>query len=338
MTRLRKVQLTGASTFIISLPKSWAKKNNVGRGSELSIEEAGSGSLVIRQSGFKPKEARTILNISSATKMVDLERALVSAYLNGFTTIEIAASHTLPRQMKRDLEGILKRMTGFEITEEKPERLLLQDFFSDKAFSFERTLRRCHSISMRMQEDLWLAIEQKDTAMLKAVLELETEIDRLSFLAKRQLRSAVSRPYLLETFNFKQNQLVEYYLVFEMEERISDRLSDSAEELLNMPDAFPSSEATAILKEAHEFTLSHHKAALKAFFESDSAAANRLIDSVSEFRRKRTERMRRLLATKGPKSTSSILMTRFGEVARLSGDICEAVLDIPHENPLEISV
>lgn len=338
MARTRKVQLTGASTFIVSLPKTWAKKNNVGKGTELSIEEAESGSLLIRPSGFKQKESRVVFHIDEKTEWVDLERALVASYINGFGVIELASAKALPLDLRYKITNALKRMTGFELVDEKPEHMVLQDFFSDKEFSFEKILKRCHIISTRMQDELWLAMEEKDAQRLKATLELEHEIDRLSFLVKRQLRGAVSKSYRMESLNLKQNQLVEYYLVFEMEERISDRINDTSEELLNIPEAFPSKDALAILKEAHDFTLVQHKAALKAFFENDVRTANRLIDKTKEFHKNRTEMMKRLLSTKGPKSMSLILMARYGEIMRLSGDICEAVLDIPPMNPLEVAV
>ncbi|HEX54596.1 MAG TPA: AbrB/MazE/SpoVT family DNA-binding domain-containing protein, partial [Candidatus Altiarchaeales archaeon] len=37
----RKLQITGKSTFVISIPKEWIKRNNLRKGDILQIEEVG---------------------------------------------------------------------------------------------------------------------------------------------------------------------------------------------------------------------------------------------------------------------------------------------------------
>ena len=52
----RKLQVTGGSTFILSLPKDWATKNELKRGSSMVVREEDDGSLSIAPSSFPKKE------------------------------------------------------------------------------------------------------------------------------------------------------------------------------------------------------------------------------------------------------------------------------------------
>jgi phosphate uptake regulator len=56
----RKVQRTGKSTFIVSLPKSWATKNAIGTGSILFIAQNQNGALVLSTQKSEPDLKTTI--------------------------------------------------------------------------------------------------------------------------------------------------------------------------------------------------------------------------------------------------------------------------------------
>ena len=51
----RKLQVTGGSTFILSLPKDWATKNELKRGSSMMVREEDDGSLSIITHKFSQK-------------------------------------------------------------------------------------------------------------------------------------------------------------------------------------------------------------------------------------------------------------------------------------------
>ena len=51
----RKLQVTGGSTFILSLPKDWAIRNELKRGSSMVVREEDDGSLSIAPSKFAKK-------------------------------------------------------------------------------------------------------------------------------------------------------------------------------------------------------------------------------------------------------------------------------------------
>ncbi len=52
----RKLQITGGSTYILSLPKDWVTKNDLKKGSLMALEEEADGSLSITPSKLEKKE------------------------------------------------------------------------------------------------------------------------------------------------------------------------------------------------------------------------------------------------------------------------------------------
>ena len=66
----RKLQVTGGSTFVLSLPKDWAVRNELKRGSSMIVREEDGGSLSIAPSKFAKKEKQdeaSIKNIEEST-------------------------------------------------------------------------------------------------------------------------------------------------------------------------------------------------------------------------------------------------------------------------------
>ena len=89
----RKLQVTGGSTFILSLPKDWATRNELKRGSSMIVREEEDGSLSIAPSSFPKKEKQDEAFIKAAlTDNPDaVMRTAISAYLSGYNVLHIKA-------------------------------------------------------------------------------------------------------------------------------------------------------------------------------------------------------------------------------------------------------
>jgi phosphate uptake regulator len=89
----RKLQVTGGSTFILSLPKEWATKNELKRGSSMIVREEEDGSLSIAPSNFpkKEKQDEAFIKASINDNPDAIMRTAISAYLDGFNILHIRA-------------------------------------------------------------------------------------------------------------------------------------------------------------------------------------------------------------------------------------------------------
>ena len=87
---IRKIQLTGKSTYIVSLPKSWVTKMRLNAGDQLAISES-DFSLVLTPRGLvkpeKPEEAA--IKISQKDNPDTIIRKTISIYLQGYNLIRV---------------------------------------------------------------------------------------------------------------------------------------------------------------------------------------------------------------------------------------------------------
>ena len=89
----RKLQVTGGSTFILSLPKDWAIRNELKRGSSMIVREEDDGSLSIAPSSFpkKEKQDEAYIKASLNDNPDAIMRTAISAYLDGYNILHIRA-------------------------------------------------------------------------------------------------------------------------------------------------------------------------------------------------------------------------------------------------------
>ncbi len=328
MIKTRKIQLTGKSTYIVSLPKSWANKNHVERGMEVYIEDMSDGTLKICTEKTGRKKQEIAINIDSMGP-VEMERKIMTFYLNGFGTISIVSKKLIPPEHRKTILAQISRMMGFEIVEEKPERMVMQDFFSHANLSLPKTLKRSHMIACNIQTTFWNAIKLGDIKSLENVLDMENEVDRLTFLIQRQLRGFMGNSSSTENMEITASEISAYYVACRRVERIADNISKSAEEMLLLPDSMPIEGVMPVLSEANDFSFNMHSKSMKAFFEKEKSDMNSLIDSNKAFQNQKINHLKKLFSIKGIKPTNYILLTRYHEIANLGEDICEIVLNFP---------
>jgi phosphate uptake regulator len=89
----RKLQLTGGSTYIISLPKKWIVQNQLQKNSTLLIrtEDDGSLSVIPSDSAKQEKPQEAYIMVTPKDPPDQIIRKTVSAYLVGYNIIRIKA-------------------------------------------------------------------------------------------------------------------------------------------------------------------------------------------------------------------------------------------------------
>ena len=218
----RRVQLTGTSTFTVSLPKAWAKRNGIRRGSELLIGEEQDGSLSIKLKAVENILKHKIINVEEYPSLEEVGRAVLAAYLNGCNIIEIRSKKEFTIEQRKVIAKQRKRLIGFEVTDEECNRVCLQDFFSSKYLSIERSIKRAFNISFTMQKDVISALTDIDESLVKGIGEREEEIDKLCFLVKRQLNLAINNSALMKSLGLTSSScLTNAFLIKEIE-KIAD--------------------------------------------------------------------------------------------------------------------
>src|SRR5207245_5411882 len=85
----RKLQLTGGSTYVVSLPKHWVVDAGLKAGDTVFIETEPEGSVSIRpHPAEKPQLRRRIFEEKGEERRDHLLRKLIGAYIGGFNYVE----------------------------------------------------------------------------------------------------------------------------------------------------------------------------------------------------------------------------------------------------------
>ena len=115
----RKIQFTGKSSYIVSLPKQWITDLGLKQGDQIRMIRKGSSTLEL----YPPKFETRIQKKEDATIEIDAEedssiiRKLISLYFLGFKTINVKpkTGRLSPNQRNTEKEAVKRMLMGSEI-------------------------------------------------------------------------------------------------------------------------------------------------------------------------------------------------------------------------------
>src|SRR2546427_6472431 len=98
----RKLQLTGGSTYVVSLPKRWVLDAGLKAGDTVFLETEGDGAVSVRpRPADKVPMRRRLFEEKGEERRDHLLRKLIGAYIGGFSFIEIRSRPRWPRSCER---------------------------------------------------------------------------------------------------------------------------------------------------------------------------------------------------------------------------------------------
>ena len=146
----RKVQRTGKSTFIVSLPKNWATINSIEVGSIVYISQSDNGALVL---SLDRSEQGLTSKLDIGDKSGDpLIRNIIACYIAGHRTIEITSKHMSSAQ-KTDIRRIVNKLIGPEILEETTNKVVIHDLLSSEELQTKQALKRIKNVVRSLIQD-----------------------------------------------------------------------------------------------------------------------------------------------------------------------------------------
>lgn len=276
----RKVQRTGKSTFIVSLPKNWATKNGVQAGSIIYITQSDNGALML-STDRSEKDLRARLDIGDKSGE-PLVRDIIGCYVGGYRTIEVVSGHMSSTQ-KKDLHQIVNKLIGPEILEETINKVVIQDLLSSEELQAERALKRIRTVVKSMIQDSISALLNCNKELAIDVIQRDNDVDRLNLLISRQFTE------ILRSGSVKQETLNSITAFTYMQaasnlERIADHACRIAEVASQCDFALPEEMAEEVSRLETVFgslvddSLSH-------LLQTSSVKANELIDKTREIQK-----------------------------------------------------
>ncbi len=231
------MQLSGGTTYTVSLPKSWAQEQGIDSGSLLYLHPEGDGSLLIESDDRRDAAERTVRLDVRRYDDDALRETIEAMYVVGFDRLALvdATGHSADRRrMIRDLTG---RFSGFEVLETTETTLVLENLITADNVSIRKSALRLRLIMLAMHRDAVRAVVDNDPALARQVVRRDDEADKLFAMITRHFRRGLSDLQEVERLGNSRAELFEYYAVARQFERVADHAEKIARLAHTRPDA-----------------------------------------------------------------------------------------------------
>jgi phosphate uptake regulator len=278
----RKLQVTGGSTYVLSLPKSWITQNELEKGSPLLIRQEENGTLAILPPELEKMEKteEAIIKVSPEDDFEALIRKTVSVYLLGYNIIHIRSKNQeeiLSTQRSAIKTFARNMLVGTEIVTDTSKDLTLQVLLSYPELSVPSALRRMSIITSSMHKDAISALKNIDYQLAKDVRATDYEVNRFHLYIIRQLKLAIQNPRIITEIGLKKPQdCLSYRLITKMVERTADHATNIAKMVLLLKKRLDE-EFLQTIQEMNKVAISSFETAIESLFRRDFELADGVI-------------------------------------------------------------
>jgi len=332
---VRRIQITGRGSYIVSLPKRWVKERHLDRGEQVIMATEEDGSLLIspRATNNGAEALDTTIIVSNNLDLESLSRRIVSLYLNGFNFIRIkttearlgSAQSTFIRDFAR------RNLVGTEVVTESPNEIELQVLISYPELSVENALRRMVTITLSMLRDAISALAKKDETVAAEVVNMDDEVDRFGFYLVRQLKTAAQGRVAVRQIGLGSGRdIIGYRLVAKSVERAADHAAKIAQNVRLMKQTISPKLSERLVKMGEQATKIFEDAMI-SLYKRSYATAEDILKRMNQFENLEREI---ILETNRQKidpvqmSSLRLVIESLGRVGEYGSDIAEVVLNL----------
>jgi len=266
---LRRMQRTSGGTFFVCLPKDWAERNGLDRGSVVAVSETADGQLTIN-----PKySVERVPQVAVIKPTSFLDREIVEKYLLGYDIIQVEAKERISPNNREVVKQAASRLVGLEIVEEDYSKIVMQCLLEPSTFPPEKILRREYSIASGMHRDAVTALIEGDMHLAKNVVARDNEVNRLYFLSVRILRTVIQNPRLSEKLGVLPIDCLDYRLTASFVESIGDQSAQIGEKVIRLGGAKIAGNLSQLVLKLHTVAYKSHENAVNAVFSRDISMA-----------------------------------------------------------------
>ena len=224
------MQLSGGSTYIVSLPKNWIDELKIKVGDNVTVVKNSNQSLTLfpREQEDHTKKSTAIITSSQKDSGNSIKRKIIAAYLSGYKTIKIKTKgmRIPPEQTRGIRELVRSSMIGTEIVESSSEIVTIQILTRLPELSFATALKRMYLMANNMIIEAIESLEEADVSHGDEVVKMDDEVDRFSLYMRRNLVLAIGNENILQDMGLqKPSDCLGYRTIVSRIERIADHAS-----------------------------------------------------------------------------------------------------------------
>jgi phosphate uptake regulator len=328
----RKVQFTGGSTYIISLPKRWISENQLKKGSFIKLREEEGGLLTIVPPASKVQKRadEAVIRVSLNEDTDTIARKVVSAYLAGYNLIQIRTDkQQLSAKQRHEMKNFVRHMlVGTEIVTDTSSQLTLQVLLTYPELTVQNALRRMSIITTSMHKDAVLGLKKSDNLLAKEVISNDNEVDRFDLYVNRLLKTAIQNPRIAKELGLASaKDCLGYRLVTKSVERTADHAVNIAEKVIALRNSLNLVTIEKIDKMSST-AIKMFDTSMESLFRQDYNSAETIIESIKEVCTMEKEAVASSQMCNEDAANLRLIIESIRRTAEYSCDIAEIVLNL----------
>lgn len=275
----RKVQITGKSTYIISLPKTWVKQVKITNGDSVAMMPRSDGTLLVNP---KMNRRHTLPKQEICIKTNDIDimfRKFIGAYLAGFDFIKIESPDRFHSDIRQKMRILTHNVIGPEIIDESASYVYIKDLLDSSDLAPKQVLKRMFIITRGMHRDAIEALIRHDKDIAEDVAARDDDVDKFYWLIAKQYNLVLNDMFFAEKMNISVKEILGYILVARLVERIADHAKKMA---INASRITIDHESLQQIKDLSEKIMKCFDNAMNAFHRNKFDTANDVINELKE--------------------------------------------------------
>jgi phosphate uptake regulator len=279
---IRRVQVTGGASFVVTLPKEWAEGQKIRKNDPVGMTVQPDGTLLITKNTTDEilQQVKEI-DCSTIADPALLFRLLIGTYIMGFNVIRLTTKKGFPPFVREVVRNFTQMTIGQEVVEETEKLIAIKDLLNPAEMPFDNTIKRMFVIVKNMHKDAITALDTHNKTLAEDVIKRDIDADRLNWLIARQTNMIMLHASLSRKMGISPDMAMHYYLLSRIIERVGDHAVRIAEHSLPIIDIDIDKKILAIIKKASAMSLEIFDRSIVSFFNSEMKEANRNIESIN---------------------------------------------------------
>ena len=331
--QLRKIQFTGKSSYIVSLPKGWIIEQGLKQGDQVNVSRQGSSVLEIKPINISnnKNQEEAIITVSNNDDESAILRKLIALYFLHYQTIHIKpkTDRINPAQRSSIRNAVKNVLMGAEITSDSTEGITIQILINLVGLSVDGAFKRMLHLAKSMQEDVLIAVKEGNVELAEQVIKSDDDVDRFGFYIIRQLTIAIENEHMLEEMGFSNaRDCLGYRVIVKNIERLADHAERIAKDVIEFKKPV-NAKTYDKLVEMSNYTLELIDNSCLAMFKKDTAEAEETIiraGKVAKYEKKVLDTMK---LSKNQQEVYRVrkIIENLRRIAEYGSDIGEIVLN-----------
>jgi phosphate uptake regulator len=326
---IRKVQLTGGSSYVVSLPKTWINSVNVKKNDSLGlIVQPDNTLLITTKITGEQVEITKEFNVEEINEPMFLFRCLIGAYIVGYDNIKLNSKDKMPPFARTIVRKFTQMTIGQEVVEETDNEITIKDLLDPLEMPFNSTIRRMYVIAKSMLVDALENLKHYDKILAEDIISRDNDVDRLHWLISRQCSIILRNVNLAEKMDITPSIAVNYFLLSKSIERIGDHALNIIKNVQNLENLKIDKKILEEIDKSADISLKIFDKSMESLFKKRMNASNDCIESIPKLV-SRCEKINTMaLQHKGIIAASiGNIVESIRRTGEYSGDISESVIN-----------